>query len=91
MKTLAEIFEHTLQDIYYAEKALTKALPKVAEAAGNAKLKEAVNAHLEETKQHVKLLEQVFSSIGAKAKGEKCDAIDGLIKEAEGLMKEAEG
>jgi ferritin-like metal-binding protein YciE len=91
MKTLAEIFEHTLQDIYYAEKALTKALPKVAEAAGNAKLKEAVTAHLEETRQHVKLLEKVFSSIGAKAKGEKCDAIEGLIKETEGLMKEAEG
>ncbi len=63
MKTLAEAFAHTLQDIYYAENALTKALPKVAEAAGNARLKEAVNAHLTETKGHVKTLEKVFKSL----------------------------
>jgi ferritin-like metal-binding protein YciE len=91
MKTLADIFEHTLQDIYYAENAITKALPKVAKAATDPKLKKAAEEHLEETKGQIKKLEQVFKSIGKKASGEKCDAIEGLIKEADGLMKEASG
>jgi ferritin-like metal-binding protein YciE len=91
MKTLAEAFEHTLEDIYYAETALTKALPKVASAAGSAELKSAVEVHLAETKQQIKLLDKVFKSIGKPAKGVKCDAIDGLIKETEGVMDEAEG
>ena len=56
MKTLAEAFHHTLQDIYYAEKALTKALPKVASAAKNAEFKALVTAHLAETKQQICLL-----------------------------------
>jgi ferritin-like metal-binding protein YciE len=91
MKTLAEAFEHTLQDVYYAENALTKALPKVMKAAGNAELKEAVKAHLAETKEQIRILERVFKSIGKPAKGEKCDAIEGLIKETDGLIEEAEG
>jgi len=91
MKTLADIFEHTLQDMYYAENAITKALPKVAAAANDAKLKKAAEDHLAETKAQIKKLEQVFKSIGKKAAGEKCDAIEGLIKEADGLMKEATG
>ena len=91
MKTLKDAFEHTLQDIYFAENELTKALPKVEKAATNKKLKEAVSKHLEETKQQIKLLDQVFKSIGVKPKGEKCDAIAGLIKETEGIMKEASG
>ncbi|WP_432289276.1 ferritin-like domain-containing protein (plasmid) [Aminobacter sp. BA135] len=91
MKTLAEIFEHTLEDMYFAENAVTKALPKVAKAAKDTKLKKAAEDHLEETKGQIKKLEQVFKSIGKKASGEKCDAIEGLIKEADGLMKEASG
>ena len=91
MKTLGDIFEHTLQDMYYAENAITKALPKVAAAANDAKLKKAAEDHLAETKGQIKKLEQVFKSIGKKAAGEKCDAIEGLIKEADGLMKEASG
>ncbi len=91
MKTLAEAFHHTLQDIYYAETALTKALPKVAAAAGNADLKKAVTQHLEETKQQIVLLKKVFAAIGEKAEGVKCDAIEGLIKETEGIIKEASG
>jgi len=91
MKTLAEIFEHTLEDVYYAENAITKALPKVAKAATDAKLKKAAEEHLEETKGQIKKLEQVFKSIGKKAAGEKCDAIEGLIKEAEGLIEDASG
>ena len=91
MKTLAEIFEHTLQDMYYAENAITKALPKVARAAKNAELKKAAEEHLSETKEQIKKLEQVFKSIGKRPSGEKCDAIEGLVKEADGLMEEAEG
>jgi len=91
MKTLADIFEHTLKDVYYAENAITKALPKVAKAATDSNLKKAAEDHLAETKGQIKKLDQVFKSIGKKAAGEKCDAIDGLIKEAEGLMEEASG
>jgi ferritin-like metal-binding protein YciE len=91
MKTLADIFEHTLEDIYYAENAITKALPKVAKAATDAKLKKAAEDHLEDTVGQIKKLEMVFKSIGKKAEGTKCDAIEGLIKEADGLMEEASG
>lgn len=91
MKTLQEAFEHTLEDIYWAEGALAKALPKVAAAAGNAELKAAVEAHLTETKGHAKTLEAVFASIGKKPAGVKCDAMAGLLKECEGLMDEASG
>lgn len=91
MKTLADAFEHTLQDIYYAENALTKALPKVREAANGAKLKEAVAEHLEETRGQIRTLEKVFKSIGKKPSGEKCDAIEGLIKETDSIIDEATG
>lgn len=91
MKTLAEAFHHTLKDIYYAETALTKALPNVAKAAGSAELKKAVETHLEETKKQITILKDVFKSIGEKPEGEKCDAIEGLIKETDGIIKEASG
>ena len=91
MKTLSEIFKHTLKDIYYAETALIKALPKMATDAGNADLKAAFTHHLEETRGQIKMLDKVFASVGEKASGEKCDAIEGLLKEGEGLMKEATG
>src|SRR5690606_33054038 len=81
----------TLEDIFYAENAIAKALPKVAKAATDASLKKAAEDHLAETKDQIRKLEQVFKSIGKKASGEKCDAIEGLIKEADGLMKDAEG
>jgi ferritin-like metal-binding protein YciE len=91
MKTLEDAFKHTLHDVYYAEIALTKALPKVAKAVSNKALKTAIEDHLAETKQQVKTLEKVFKSIGEKASGEKCDAIEGLIKETEGIIDEADG
>lgn len=91
MKTLSDAFEHTLKDIYYAENALTKALPKVAKAATSKKLKDALEEHLSETKDQIKTLDKVFKSIGKKPEGEKCDAIEGLIKETDGLIDEAEG
>lgn len=91
LKTLEDAFTHTLKDIYYAETALTKALPKMAQAAGNADLRSAFTDHLAESKEQIALLDKVFASIKEKAAGEKCDAIEGLIKEGDGLMKEAQG
>ncbi|MBC7282837.1 ferritin-like domain-containing protein [Hoeflea sp.] len=91
MKTLSDAFEHTLQDIYYAENALLKALPKIHDAVTGKKLKDTIAEHLEETKGQVKTLEKVFKSIGKTASGEKCDAIEGLIKETDGIIEEASG
>ncbi|MET0195124.1 MAG: ferritin-like domain-containing protein [Hyphomicrobiaceae bacterium] len=91
MKTLADAFEHTLQDVYYAENAIAKALPKVIDAVSNAELKTALKDHLGETKGQIKTLQAVFKSIGKKASGEKCDAIEGLIKETEGVIQESKG
>ncbi|MBK4216124.1 ferritin-like domain-containing protein [Paracoccus caeni] len=91
MKTLQDAFDHTLQDVYWAENALSKALPKVSKSVNNAELKNAIDDHLKETKGHIKTLEAVFKSLGQEAKGEKCDAMDGLIKEADGLIEEASG
>ena len=89
MKNLQDVFEHTLHDIYFAENALTKALAKVSEAASNAELKTGLLDHLTETKGQIKILDAVFKAIGKKPAAEKCDAIEGLIKETEGVIKEA--
>lgn len=91
MKTLDEAFLHTLKDIYWAEGALYKALPKVIRSVGNAELKLLFEAHHEETKGHAEILKEVFASIGEKASGEKCDAMAGLLKECDGLIEEASG
>lgn len=91
MKTMAELFEHTLKDVYYAENAIVKALPKVSAAVSNPELKQAVEHHLQETRGQIETLQKVFMSINVRPEGVKCDATDGLIKEAEGLMDEAEG
>ncbi|MBZ9653787.1 YciE/YciF ferroxidase family protein [Phyllobacterium lublinensis] len=91
MKTLAELFEHTLKDVYYAENAIAKALPKVSSAVKNAALKQTLADHLAETKGQIKTLEKVFKTIGVRAEGEKCDATDGLLKEADGVLAEAQG
>jgi len=88
MKNLDEVFEHTLRDIYYAENQLVKALGKVSGAASNGEFKDALGQHLTETKGHIKSLDAVFKSIGQKASGEKCDAIEGLIKETDGIIED---
>jgi ferritin-like metal-binding protein YciE len=85
---LEDLFLHTLQDIYFAENQILKALPKMIKAADSKELGKALSSHLEETKEHVTRLEQVFELIGEKAKAEKCPAIEGIIKEADELMKE---
>ncbi len=82
IKTFDDLFVHQLQDIYYAEKQLVKALPKMAEKATSPQLKQAFKNHLEETKGHVARVEQVFRMHGADAKAVDCPAIDGIIKEA---------
>ncbi|AEI03734.1 MAG: ferritin-like domain-containing protein [Pseudaminobacter sp.] len=88
IKTLNDLFVHQLQDIYYAEKQLVKALPKMAEKATNPQLKQGFLSHLEETKGHVTRLEQVFTMHGAEVKAVNCPAIDGIIEEADEVSGE---
>lgn len=90
IKTMDDLFVHQLQDIYYAEKQLVKALPKMADKASNAQLKQGFLSHLDETKTHVQRLEQVFQMHGAQAKAVDCPAIDGIIEEAEEVTGEVE-
>lgn len=85
---LRSLFEDGLKDIYWAEKALTKALPKMAKNATSEELVAAINEHLDVTRAQVQKLEQVFESIGKKAQAKKCDAMEGLIKEGEGILEE---
>lgn len=87
---LMKLFEDSLKDIYWAENALVKALPKMAKKATSAELIEAIESHLKETEGHVSKVEQVFEIIGKKAVAKKCEAMNGLIKEAEEIMKETE-
>jgi len=87
---LRELFTESLKDIYWAEKALTKALPKMAKNATTESLIAAIEDHLEVTKKQVTRLEQVFELLGEKAAAKKCDAMEGLIKEGESIMEETE-
>ena len=79
-----------MKDLYWAEKALVKNLPKMAKNATSKKLKDAVKGHLAETKTQVKRLEDAFKAMKLKPQAVKCDAMDGLIKEAEGILEETE-
>ncbi|MBA9071965.1 ferritin-like metal-binding protein YciE [Flavobacterium gossypii] len=87
---LRELLMEQLKDIYWAEKALTKALPKMAKNATSENLKAAIEDHLEVTKEQVTRLEEVFDTLGKKATAKKCDAMEGLIKEGEGILEETE-
>ncbi len=87
---LTELFEDGLKDIYWAEKALTKALPLMAKNATSPELIDAITNHLTETEEHVTRLEQVFESIGKKATAKKCDAMEGLIEEGKSILEETE-
>jgi len=82
IKTMNDLFVHQLQDIYYAEQQLVKALPKIAQKATEPQLKQGFLTHLDETKTHVKRLEQVFQMHGVEVKAVDCPAIDGIIEEA---------
>jgi ferritin-like metal-binding protein YciE len=86
--SLEDLFLHTLEDIYFAENAIVKALPKMASKATNPELKQGFEAHLEETKRQVTRLEDIFKSLGKHPKGTECPAIEGIIEEADELAGE---
>jgi ferritin-like metal-binding protein YciE len=90
IKTMDDLFLHTLQDIYYAENKIVKSLPEMIGNATDAQLKQGLQAHLGETEGHVKRLEQVFQLMGKKPKSVDCPAIDGIIDEAEEVTGEVE-
>ena len=87
-KTLDDLFLDTLKDIYYAEKQIVKALPKMAKAATSPELKAGFEKHLEETEGHVDRLEQIFEIIGTPARGKTCEAMLGILEEGKSIMDE---
>jgi ferritin-like metal-binding protein YciE len=87
---LKELFIDELKDIYWAEQHLVKALPKMIKGATSDELKQTITEHLEQTKNHVTRLESAFESIGEKAKAVKCEAMAGLLKEADELLEETD-
>jgi ferritin-like metal-binding protein YciE len=88
--TMDDLFQHTLEDIYYAENQIEKALPDMIEKASDPELKRGFKKHLAETKGHIKRLEQVFKKLKKEPKGTKCPAIDGIIDEANEIAGEVE-
>ena len=87
---LEKLFTDTLKDIYWAEKQLTKALPKMQKNATTDELKSAIEEHLSQTEEHVSRLEQVFEMCGKKAQAKKCEAMEGLIEEGNEIVEETE-
>ena len=87
-KKLEDLFLDTLKDIYYAERKILKALPKMARGAQSDKLKQAFEKHRDETEGHVERLQQVFEMLDKRAQGKTCPAIDGIIEEGEEIMEE---
>jgi ferritin-like metal-binding protein YciE len=90
-KTLDDLFYETLKDIYYAERQIVKALPKMARGAKDEKLKAAFLHHKEETEGQIERLKEVFELIGKRARGKTCPAIDGIIEEGEEILEEFKG
>lgn len=91
MNSLHDLFMDELADMYDAEHRLVKALPKMAKNATQEELRQAFETHLRQTQEHVRKLEQVFTSFGEKAKGKKCAAMVGLLEEGEEIADENEG
>jgi ferritin-like metal-binding protein YciE len=87
---LLELFVDSVKDIYWAEKHLTKALPKMQKAATSEELKEAFETHLAQTEEQVARLEQVFELLEEKAQGKKCDAMEGLVLEAQSIIEDTD-
>ena len=87
-KTLEDLFHDTLKDIYYAERKILKALPKMKRAAQSEDLKAAFDKHRDQTEGHVERLQQVFELIGKQPRGKTCDAIEGIVSEGEEIMEE---
>ena len=90
-KNLEELFFETLKDIYFAEKQILRALPKMAKEAESPELKQAFETHREQTEGHVERLNEVFEQLGRPARGKTCDAILGIIDEAKEIMEEFKG
>ena len=90
IKTLDDLFVHTLKDIYYAEQQITKALPKMSKKVTDPQLKQAFETHLQETRNQITRLEQVFKLHGEEVKAVDCPAIDGIIEEAEETASEVD-
>ncbi len=90
-KTLEDLFYDTLKDIYFAERQILRALPKMARAAQSQELRAGFEKHREETEGHVERLQQVFEIIGKRAQGKTCEAIQGIIAEGEEIMEEFKG
>lgn len=90
MKSMNDLFIHGLKDIYYAEKQILKALPKMMKETKSTELKQAFEKHLEETHEQVQRLEKVFQACNVAARGIKCDAIEGLIQEAQDMIDDVE-
>ena len=88
IENLEDLFNHTLEDIYYAENKLVKALPKMAKACDSSALAKAFMGHCEETKEHITRLDEVFKAMGRKSKATECPAIKGILEEGEELMSE---
>jgi ferritin-like metal-binding protein YciE len=89
MNNLDEMILHFMQDIYYAERQIMKALPKMAKAAQSPELKAAFQTHREETQGQIERLQQAFEALGQRAKGVTCEAINGLIEECDELLEQA--
>jgi ferritin-like metal-binding protein YciE len=87
-KSLSDLLEHALKDMYYAEKKIYRALPKMIRKADHPDLKQALEDHREETQSQIETLEAVFDLLGKKAKGEKCEAIDGILEEGDSLLED---
>jgi ferritin-like metal-binding protein YciE len=90
-KDLSELFVDTLKDIYYAEKKILSALPKMAKSAQSSQLKAAFEKHEAETESQVSRLEQIFEIVGVAARGKRCEAIEGIIDEGKEIMVEYKG
>jgi len=90
-KTLDDLFYETLKDIYYAERQIVKALPKMARGAQDPKVKAAFQTHREETEGQIERLKQIFEILGKRAQGKTCDAIEGILSEGEEILDEFKG
>ena len=90
IKSMDDLFVHALRDIYYAENQILKSLPDMIDRAGNPQLKQGFQAHLNETRNHVKRLEQVFQLEGQPVKSVDCPAIDGILEEADDVIGDVE-
>lgn len=90
-KTLETLFHETLKDVYYAERKILKALPKMARGATSPDLKAAFEKHRDETEVHVERLQQVFEILGKPARGKTCDAIEGILAEGDEILEDFKG